>query len=77
VTKEKHTPVDRFKIFLSYWPICTYFLYFYRRTKLSKALITDPVKIELCSAADLKIKFGTNIRTGIVSTTISLMYLLR
>jgi len=30
------------------------------RTKLSKALITDPAKVEWRSAADLKIKYGTN-----------------
>ena len=36
------------------------------RTKLSKALITDPAKIEWRSAADLKIKYGTNIRLGVV-----------
>ena len=37
------------------------------RTKLSKALITDPVKVELRNAADLKIKYGTNLRLGLVS----------
>lgn len=36
------------------------------RTKLSKALITDPAKVEWRSAADLKIKYGTNIRLGVV-----------
>jgi hypothetical protein len=36
------------------------------RTKLSKALITDPTKIEWRTAADLKIKYGTNIRLGVV-----------
>ena len=38
----------------------------FRRTKLSKALITDPTKIEWRTAADLKIKYGTNIRLGVV-----------
>jgi len=33
------------------------------RTKLSKALITDSSKIEWRTAADLKIKYGTTLRT--------------
>jgi len=37
------------------------------RTKLSKALIIDPAKIEWRTAADLKIKYGTNLRLGVVS----------
>jgi NADPH-dependent 2,4-dienoyl-CoA reductase/sulfur reductase-like enzyme/nitrite reductase/ring-hydroxylating ferredoxin subunit len=40
------------------------------RTKLSKALITESSKIELRTAADLKIKYGTNIRTGVTVTSI-------
>lgn len=36
------------------------------RTKLSKALITDPAKIEWRSAADLKIRYGTTLRLGVV-----------
>ena len=36
------------------------------RTKLSKALITDVSKVEYRTAADLKIKYGTNLRTGVV-----------
>ncbi|KAH9917246.1 uncharacterized protein B0H18DRAFT_883934 [Fomitopsis serialis] len=35
------------------------------RTKLSKALITDPAKIEWRSAADLKTKYGVDLRTGV------------
>ncbi|KAF8907349.1 flavoprotein [Gymnopilus junonius] len=42
------------------------------RTKLSKALITDPLKIEWRSAADLKIKYGTNIRLGVEVTSVDL-----
>ncbi|KAG2017821.1 glutathione-disulfide reductase [Coprinopsis cinerea AmutBmut pab1-1] len=42
------------------------------RTKLSKALITDPAKIEWRSAADLKIKYGTNIRLGVEVTGVDL-----
>jgi len=42
------------------------------RTKLSKALITDPAKIEWRSAADLKIKYGTNIRLGVEVTSIDI-----
>ncbi|KAF8150754.1 flavoprotein [Crassisporium funariophilum] len=42
------------------------------RTKLSKALITDPAKIEWRSAADLKIKYGTNIRLGVEVTSVDL-----
>ncbi|CAK5268625.1 unnamed protein product [Mycena citricolor] len=41
------------------------------RTKLSKALITDASKIEYRSAADLKIKYGTNIRVGVTATSIN------
>ncbi|KAK0204677.1 hypothetical protein DFS33DRAFT_1321953 [Desarmillaria ectypa] len=40
------------------------------RTKLSKALITDPSKLEWKNAAELKIKFGTNVRTGVTVTSI-------
>lgn len=35
------------------------------RTKLSKALITDPAKIEWRSPADLKTKYGVDLRTGV------------
>jgi apoptosis-inducing factor 3 len=38
------------------------------RTKLSKALITDSTKLELRTAADLRIKYGVTVRTGVVST---------
>jgi hypothetical protein len=44
------------------------FLFFDVSTKLSKMLLSDVSKLELSTAADLKIKFGTNIRTGVVST---------
>ena len=44
----------------------------FRRTKLSKALITDPTKIEWRTAADLKIKYGTNIRLGVVRFIIAM-----
>ncbi|OJA09005.1 hypothetical protein AZE42_11543 [Rhizopogon vesiculosus] len=40
------------------------------RTKLSKALITDPSKIEWRTAADLKIKYGTTLRTGVTVTSV-------
>ncbi|KAF9466559.1 flavoprotein [Collybia nuda] len=40
------------------------------RTKLSKALITDASKLELLTAADLKIKYGTTIRLGVEVTSI-------
>lgn len=40
------------------------------RTKLSKALITDPAKIEWRSAADLKIRYGTTLRLGVNVTSI-------
>jgi apoptosis-inducing factor 3 len=36
------------------------------RTKLSKSLITDASKLELHTAADLKIKYGTALRFGTV-----------
>ncbi|KAF9532595.1 flavoprotein [Crepidotus variabilis] len=42
------------------------------RTKLSKALITDPAKLEYRSAADLRIKYGTNIRLGTEVTSVDL-----
>ncbi|KAH7884680.1 hypothetical protein F5I97DRAFT_1891150 [Phlebopus sp. FC_14] len=35
------------------------------RTKLSKALITEPPKLEWRTAADLKIKYGTTLRLGV------------
>ncbi|KAJ7454778.1 hypothetical protein FB451DRAFT_1279347 [Mycena latifolia] len=40
------------------------------RTKLSKALITDPSKIEYRSASDLKIKYSTNIRVNVTVTSV-------
>ncbi|OAX37776.1 hypothetical protein K503DRAFT_800988 [Rhizopogon vinicolor AM-OR11-026] len=40
------------------------------RTKLSKALITDSSKIEWRTAADLKIKYGTTLRTGVTVTSV-------
>jgi hypothetical protein len=40
------------------------------RTKLSKALITDPSKLEWRSPADLRIKYGTILRTGVEVTSI-------
>lgn len=46
--------------------------FLFRRTKLSKALITDPTKIEWRTAADLKIKYGTNIRLGVVRFIIAM-----
>jgi apoptosis-inducing factor 3 len=42
------------------------------RTKLSKALITDPTKLEWRSAADLRIKYGINLRTGVEVTSVDL-----
>ncbi|KAG2157970.1 uncharacterized protein EDB93DRAFT_1122429 [Suillus bovinus] len=40
------------------------------RTKLSKALITDSSKLEWRTAADLKIKYGTTLRTGVTVTSV-------
>ncbi|KAI0050440.1 flavoprotein [Auriscalpium vulgare] len=40
------------------------------RTKLSKALITDASKLEWRTAADLKIKYGTALRTGVTVTSV-------
>lgn len=40
------------------------------RTKLSKALITDSSKIEWRSAADLKIKYGVTLRTGVTANSL-------
>ncbi|KAF9470912.1 hypothetical protein BDN70DRAFT_888625 [Pholiota conissans] len=40
------------------------------RTRLSKALVTDPAKLEWRTAADLKIKYGTNIRLGVEVTSV-------
>ncbi|KAF8896201.1 flavoprotein [Infundibulicybe gibba] len=42
------------------------------RTKLSKGLITDAAKIEWKTAADFKIKYGTNIRLGVEVTSVNL-----
>ncbi|KAF8623679.1 hypothetical protein AX17_007377 [Amanita inopinata Kibby_2008] len=42
------------------------------RTKLSKALITDPAKLEWRTAADLRIKYGTNVRLGVEVTSVDL-----
>ncbi|THV02837.1 hypothetical protein K435DRAFT_775308 [Dendrothele bispora CBS 962.96] len=40
------------------------------RTKLSKALISDASKLEWKSAADLKIRYGVNLRAGVEATSI-------
>lgn len=40
------------------------------RTKLSKTLITDSSKLEYRTAADLKIKYGTTLRTGVTVTSV-------
>ncbi|KAG2147680.1 hypothetical protein DEU56DRAFT_785385 [Suillus clintonianus] len=40
------------------------------RTKLSKSLITDASKLEWRTAADLKIKYGTTLRTGVTVTSV-------
>ncbi|KAI0926250.1 hypothetical protein AcW1_008468 [Taiwanofungus camphoratus] len=42
------------------------------RTKLSKALITDPAKIELRSPAELKTKYGVDLRTSTEVTSVDL-----
>ncbi|KAG6817164.1 hypothetical protein H0H87_012125 [Tephrocybe sp. NHM501043] len=42
------------------------------RTKLSKALITDPSKVEWKTAGEYKIKYGTTIRLGVEVTSIDL-----
>ncbi|KIM40012.1 hypothetical protein M413DRAFT_446902 [Hebeloma cylindrosporum] len=42
------------------------------RTRLSKALVTDPAKLEWRTAADLKIKYGTNIRLGVEVTAVDI-----
>ncbi|KAF9453451.1 hypothetical protein P691DRAFT_800718 [Macrolepiota fuliginosa MF-IS2] len=42
------------------------------RTKLSKALITDPAKIQWKTPADLKIKYGTTLRLGVEVTSVDL-----
>ncbi|EEB89762.1 hypothetical protein MPER_12108, partial [Moniliophthora perniciosa FA553] len=42
------------------------------RTKLSKALITDSSQVEWKSAADLKIKYGVNLRVGVEATSVDL-----
>ncbi|EJD06730.1 flavo protein [Fomitiporia mediterranea MF3/22] len=38
------------------------------RTKMSKSLMNDPAKLEWRSAADLKIKYNTNLRVGTTVT---------
>lgn len=43
-----------------------------QRTKLSKALITDPAKIELRSPAELKTKYGVDLRTSTEVTSVDL-----
>ncbi|KIY66532.1 flavo protein [Cylindrobasidium torrendii FP15055 ss-10] len=40
------------------------------RTKLSKALITDPTKVQWKTAAEMKIHYGTNIRTNVTVTAV-------
>ena len=37
------------------------------RTRLSKSLVTDPAKLEWRTASDLKIRYNTTIRIGVVS----------
>ncbi|KAI0636226.1 hypothetical protein C8Q77DRAFT_1102224 [Trametes polyzona] len=42
------------------------------RTKLSKALITDPSKLEWRSAADLRSKYGVDFRAGVEVSSVDL-----
>ncbi|KAG5350815.1 hypothetical protein C0989_009163 [Termitomyces sp. Mn162] len=42
------------------------------RTKLSKALVVDPMKIEWKTAGEFKIKYGTTIRLGVEVTSLDL-----
>ncbi|KAJ3862541.1 hypothetical protein EV359DRAFT_44991 [Lentinula novae-zelandiae] len=42
------------------------------RTKLSKALITDASKLQWKTPADLKIKYGVNLRAGVTVTSVEL-----
>ena len=46
--------------------LCLSFPMNHFRPKLSKALITDPGKLEWRTAADLKIRYGTTLRLGVV-----------
>ncbi|KJA26356.1 hypothetical protein HYPSUDRAFT_36661 [Hypholoma sublateritium FD-334 SS-4] len=42
------------------------------RTRLSKGLPTDATKLEYRTAADLKIKYGTNVRLGVEVTSVDI-----
>ena len=43
-----------------------------RRTKLSKALVTDPSKLEWKSQAELRARYGVNLRTGTEVSSVDL-----
>ena len=47
--------------------IISTFILNYKSTKISKSLLSDPAKLEWRSPSDLKIKFNTNLRSGVVS----------
>ena len=63
ISKEPYAPIDRCGAFLV---VDTSVLNISNRTKLSKALITDPIAIMWKSPADLKIMHGTTLRLGAV-----------
>lgn len=68
LSKEKHAPIDRFVLTLSSGlSICQAKVADYR-TKLSKTLMSDASKLEWRTPADLRIKYGTILRVGVVST---------
>lgn len=60
--------MDLYQIFSSSCPD----VYVSSRTKLSKAIITDASKLQWKTPADLKIKYGVNLRAGVAVTSVEL-----
>jgi hypothetical protein len=51
-----------------FWASIHALILFLPRTKLSKALPTQVSKVELRPIAELRDKYGVNLRTGVVSS---------
>ncbi len=65
LSKESYTPIDRY-IASDFSSVVIFNVVVTHRTRLSKGLPTDATKLEYRTAADLKIKYGTNLRLGVV-----------
>lgn len=68
LTHQSTGMIDLYQSFSSSCPD----VYVSSRTKLSKAIITDASKLQWKTPADLKIKYGVNLRAGVAVTSVEL-----